>query len=190
PVAPQRAPEPEPPPPLPADPAEAAPSPSGEPAAGEDTDIGEPIPEEEIEEELRGTYQKILSLNVNEKITLAARGDREERLILIRDANRSVQEAVINSPKITENEVESIAKMRNVKDVVLRRISNRRDWMKRYAIVRGLATNPKTPLPISMPLLKRLNLQDLKMMITDRNLPEMLRRLAKKALDQRLNRGR
>lgn len=139
-------------------------------------------------QENEGAYQRILGLNVTQKIALAARGDREERLILIRDANRSVQVAVIASPKITESEVEAISKMRNVKDEILRRISTRRDWMKNMQIVRGLASNPKTPLPVSLTLLKRLMPQDLKTMISDRNLPDTLRRMAKKSLDQKLNR--
>jgi hypothetical protein len=38
-----------------------------------------------------------------------------------------------------------------------------------------------------MVLLKRLNIQDLKNLISDRNLPDALRRMAKKSLDARLN---
>ncbi len=174
-------------------------SPAGAPAeAGPE---GPPPPDgagpdagvEEIDDEtLRtsGVYQRILKLNVTQKIALATKGDREERLILIRDSNRSVQEAVINSPKLTEQEVETIAKMRNVKDNILRSISARRDWMKSYAIVKGLANNPRTPLPVALELIKRLAVQDLKTLITDRNLPDTLRRMGKKLLDQRLSRTR
>ncbi len=158
--------------------------PPGEAGADE---AGEPL-DEDLEKST-GVYQRILKLNVTEKITLATRGEREERLILIRDSNRSVQVAVISSPKLTEQEVEIIAKMRNVKDNILRSISARRDWMKNYGIVKGLASNPKTPLPVAMELLKRLTVNDLKTLVTDRNLADTLRRMGKKILEQRLSRA-
>ena len=138
----------------------------------------------------QGAYQRILGLNVTQKIALASRGDREERLILIRDSSRSVQVAVIDSPKVTEAEVETISKMRSVKEEILRRIANRRDWMKSQQVVRGLASNPKTPLPIALTLLPRLTTQDLKTMISDRNLADTLRRMAQKTLNQKLSRGK
>ncbi len=153
----------------------------------EEGEAGEPL-DDDLDRST-GAYQKILKLNVTEKITLATRGDREERLILIRDSSRSVQEAVINSPKLTEQEVETIAKMRGVKDNILRSISVRRAWMKNYGIVKALANNPKTPLPVAMELLKRLTVNDLKTLVTDRNLPDTLRRIGKKNLEQRLSRA-
>jgi hypothetical protein len=159
-------------------------------AEQEDEDgAGEPPSTEGLEElDLpEGAYERILAMNVTQKIALAARGGREDRLILIRDSSRSVQVAVIGSPKMTESEVEAIAKMRSVRDEILRKISTRRDWMKNIQIVRALASNPKTPLPISLTLLKRLSLQDLKTMISDRNLPDTLRRMAKRNLDQKLS---
>lgn len=166
------------------------PAPAPEQAQGGPQASGTPPGERKhVPEDVQSAYERILDLNVTQKIALATRGDREERLHLIRDSNRSVQVAVIDSPKITEPEVEQISKMRNVNDEVLRKISVRRDWMKNQQIVRGLATNPKTPLPISLALLKRVQIQDLRMMIIDRNLPDTLRRMAKRTLDQRLNRG-
>ena len=47
-------------------------------------------------------------------------GTREERSILVRDPNRLVSSAVLSSPKLTESEVEAIARMTNVSDEVLR----------------------------------------------------------------------
>jgi hypothetical protein len=126
-----------------------------------------------------------MRLNVGDKIQLAYRGTREERAILIRDTNRSVQEAVLSSPKITESEVEAIARMRNVGEDVLRQIAANRDWMKSYAVTAGLATNPKTPLGVSMSLLSRLTTRDLKTLQTDKNVPEALRRQAQKAVQAR-----
>jgi hypothetical protein len=136
-----------------------------------------------------GVMQRILKMNVGEKIVLAARGTREERTVLIRDSNRSVQDAVINSPKISDSEVETIARMRNVNEDILRQIAGHRDWMKSYTIVLGLASNPKTPLGISLSLLSRLTLPDLKVLQTDKNVSDALRRSARKAVELRVNKG-
>ena len=52
--------------------------------------------------------------------------------------------------------------------------------MKNYVVVSALARNPKTPLPISMNLLNRLNEKDLKVLSTNRNVPEVLRTTARR----------
>jgi len=71
---------------------------------------------------------------------------REERAILIRDSNKLVNAAVLSSPKLTETEVERIAKMTSVSEEVLRIIGRTRAWMKNYSIAAGLARNAKTPI--------------------------------------------
>src|SRR3712207_8024223 len=71
------------------------------------------------------------------------KGDREARAILIRDSNRTVATAVVHNPKITDQEVESIASMRTVSDEVLRLISMNRAWARAYPIIHNLARNPR-----------------------------------------------
>jgi hypothetical protein len=113
-------------------------------------------------------------------MSLAMKGSREERAILIRDNNKIVAVAVLSSPKVTEQEVESIAKMASLSDEILRIIANTRAWVKNYGIVLALTKNPKTPLAISMNLLSRLNDRDVRMLSTDRNVPDVLRITARK----------
>src|SRR5581483_6360918 len=69
------------------------------------------------------SFQKIARMSVRERIQLAVKGTKEERFILIRDGARLVSSAVLNSPKLTEAEVEYFASMKNVSDTVLREIS-------------------------------------------------------------------
>jgi hypothetical protein len=59
-----------------------------------------------------------------------------------------------------------------------------RSWIKNYAIAAGLCKNPKTPPALSMQLIHRINERDLKMLTIDRNVPESLRILARKALSK------
>ncbi|MCE1229834.1 MAG: hypothetical protein LWX11_10165, partial [Firmicutes bacterium] len=73
--------------------------------------------------------------------------------------------------------------MRTVQDEVLRIISQNREWMKKYTILKNLILNPRTPLPIAMNHLKRLTEFDMKLVVKDRNVAEILRREAKRILE-------
>jgi hypothetical protein len=117
-----------------------------------------------------------------ERRKLALRGTREQRAALIRDPNKLVAAAVLSSPKLTESEVESFARMGNVSEEVLRIIGRTRAWMKNYAIMSALARNSKTPPAISLRLVPQLNARDIKMLSVDRNVPEALRIAARKFL--------
>ena len=89
---------------------------------------------------------------------------------------------MLSSPKLTDSEVESIAKMSSVSEEILRIIATNRNWMKNYVVVSALARNPKTPLALSMNLLNRLSEKDLRTLSTNRNVPEVLRTSARKKI--------
>jgi hypothetical protein len=121
-------------------------------------------------------------LPVIQRMKLAMKGTRAQRAQLVRDSNKLVAAAVLSSPKLTETEVESFAKMANVAEEVLRTIAMNRVWVKNYGVVAGLARNPKTPPGIAMQMVQRLNERDLKMLAMDRNVPEAVRLAARKFL--------
>ena len=106
------------------------------------------------EDDEKSAMQRLAELNVPQKMARATKGTREERAILIRDPNKLIAVAVLSSPKLTDSEVEAIAKMSSVSDEILRIISTNRNWMKSYVVVAALARNPKTPLAVSMNLLQ------------------------------------
>jgi hypothetical protein len=148
-----------------------------------------PVAEAEEEEELT-TYQKMMKMSVPEKIQLALKGTKEERSLLIRDSNRVVFMAVIQSPKLSEGEVEQIAAMRNVPEEILRTIGNNREWMKKYTVMLQLVRNPKAPVGVTMNFIPRLNPRDLKVLSVDKNIPEVIRRSAKQIVDRQTSRKR
>jgi hypothetical protein len=127
-----------------------------------------------------GALQKIAQMTIPQRLSLAMKGSREERAILIRDANKIVSLAVLASPKLTETEVESIARMTSVIEDVLRTIASTRAWVKSYAICAALVKNPKTPPAISLNLMPRLTDRDLRNLSTDRNVPEVVRMTARR----------
>ena len=138
--------------------------------------------DEKDDEDVEDDPKVLASLPIVERMKLAMKGTRSQRAQLIRDSNKLVAAAVLSSPKLTETEVEAFAKMANVSEEVLRAISINRTWMKNYGVVAGLTRNPKTPPGISMHLVQRLNEKDLKMLTTDRNVPEAVRLAARKFL--------
>jgi hypothetical protein len=138
--------------------------------------------EESAEARQASVMERIAKMTVPEKLTLAMKGSREERAVLVRDSNKLVSTAVITSPKLTESEVESIARMANVSEEVLRIVATNRAWTKNYGVVAALAKNPKTPVALSMNLLPRLHEKDLRALSTNRNIPEVLRMSAKTKL--------
>lgn len=144
---------------------------------------GEPDAVEDEEQKGGSALEKIAAMNPAQRLALAMKGTREERAILIRDPNKIVAVAVLSSPKMTGTEVESIAKMANVSDEILRIIGTTRAWVKSYAVVSSLTKNPKTPLAVSMNLLSRLNQTDVKRLSADRNVPDVLRIAARKKME-------
>jgi hypothetical protein len=150
--------------------------------AGENADESPPDLSESGEEaeDERSLLQRLASMTVAQRLVRAMKGSREERAVLIRDPSKLVSAAVLSSPKLTESEVESIARMANVSEDVLRIIGRTRAWVKKYPVAAALTRNPKTPVALSMNLLSRLTDKDLRMISTDRNVPDVLRATARR----------
>jgi hypothetical protein len=137
---------------------------------------------EEAKKDERKAVAILTSLPVPQRLKIALKGTREQRSVLVRDPNKMVSAAVLSSPKLTDMEVESFARMGNVSEDVLRTIGMSRAWTQNYCVCAALIKNAKTPLAISMSLLPRLNDRDVKVLVTDRNVPEGLRLAARKVV--------
>jgi hypothetical protein len=138
------------------------------------------------EERRDSTLQKISKLDIRGRITLAMRGNKEERSILIRDSTKLVALAVLDSPKISDGEVEKIALQKNVLEAVLRAIPMRRKYAKNYSITRNLVQNPRTPLDLSLGLMKNLLIHDLKNLSGNKEVSDTIRKLALRMFKQKL----
>lgn len=141
--------------------------------------------EKKPERRFENMLQKIQKLKVSEKIQLALRGGREIRTILIKDTNKEVMMCVLENQKITESEIEMIARSRSVPDETLRKISKNREWMKKYAIILALVTNPKTPPGISITFVSNLKIRDLTILEKNKNVSEVVRQTSQKLLKSR-----
>jgi hypothetical protein len=138
------------------------------------------------EEKRDSTLQKIAKLDIKGRIALAMRGNKEDRTILIRDSTKLVALAVLESPKITDAEVEKIALQKNVLESVLRAIPMKRKFAKNYNIMRNIVYNPRSPLDTSLGLMKMLLTRDLKNLSENKEVSETIRKMATRMFKQKL----
>jgi len=136
-------------------------------------------------EERGSSLQKISKLDVKGRIQLAMKGNKEERSILIRDGTKLVALAVLESGKITDGEVEKFAGQKNVLEAVLRAIPMKRRFAKNYNVIRNLVANPRTPIDVSLALMKHILVADLRNMCSNKEISETIRKLALKMFKQK-----
>ncbi len=131
--------------------------------------------------------QRISKLDVKGRIQLAMKGSKEERSLLVRDGTKIVALAVLDSPKISDSEVEKFATQKNVLEAVLRAIPLKRRYMKQYNIVRNLVFNPRTPIDVSLGLMKNILVADLKNLSGNKDVSDTVRKLALRMFKQKLS---
>jgi hypothetical protein len=138
--------------------------------------------------EQRGSaLQKISRLDIKGRIQLAMKGSKEERSLLIRDGTKIVALAVLESPKISDGEVERFASQKNVLEAVLRGIPMKRRFAKNYNIIRNLVFNPRTPLDLSLGLMKNILIGDLRALSGNKEVSDTVRKLATKMFKQKMD---
>jgi hypothetical protein len=142
----------------------------------------EDIEDEELSSNLLAAIQK---MSVMQKIKLARIGGKEARSLLIRDRNKIVATSTIKSPKITDTEIVTIAKSRNVSDEILRLIARNREWTKNYQIRSALATNPKCPQAEAIKFLNYLQDRDLRSIMKSKDVPSVISTHARRILSKK-----
>jgi len=139
--------------------------------------------EEELEDaEKENLYTLVKKMNVAEKIKLAMLGNKEARMLLSREPVRIIVAAVVRNPRISEYEIESIAKSTSIDNDILRLIASQKKWAKFYSIKYALATNPKTPPQTGMTFLKHLLPRDLAKIAKSKNVSGLISSTARKMI--------
>lgn len=159
-------------------------------SAAEQTEAQRIIREKEEEETSLNEIERkivrlIAKLKVKTKVKLALTGNRQTRGLLMRDSSKLVVTAVLSNPKITEQEIETMTKMKSLPAEGLRMIGLNRAWSRNYLIIHNLVVNPRTPLATSLPLLNRILPKDLKGLVGNRNVPDVIRKSAQRLVQAR-----
>jgi hypothetical protein len=129
---------------------------------------------------------RVRELPVGQKLALAKKGNKDVRMILIRDSNEMVALETVSSSRITDGEILGIAMMRDVSEKVLRYIANNRKYRQNKQIIMALLNNPHTPAGVSLSLgINALSDRELGDLAKNRNIPGVISRAAQAILDRR-----
>jgi hypothetical protein len=137
---------------------------------------------EKEDEEFKSKYQLAQQLGVKEKIKMALTGDKEWRMLLVKDNNNLVSESVLKNPRITDQEVLVIAKSSLKNDEIFRIVCTNKDWTKNYQIKKALIENSKTPLQHSLRFLSSLTEKDLGLLAKSKNVSSVITTQARRML--------
>lgn len=129
-------------------------------------------------------YGQIMKMSVSEKIKLATIGNREARNILIKDSNRIILSAVVNSPKMTEDDALMYASNRSLSDEVIKLIVLKKEFLQNYKLKLALVMNPKTPQTISLKLMNYVLEKDLRSLAKNKNVNPLIARQAMRILSR------
>ncbi|MBW2689619.1 MAG: hypothetical protein JRC99_06785, partial [Deltaproteobacteria bacterium] len=141
---------------------------------------------EAADEEGLSKYQIALELKVAEKIKMGLTGDKEWRTLMMKDANKLVQGAVMKNPRISDGEVLIVAKNKTSSDDLIRLILLNKDWIKNYEIKKALVVHPKTPVPKALRYISFLTMKDIKNLSKSRQISNIVASAARKELEKRI----
>ena len=155
-------------------------------AAGQETAGAALTEDRPIGEEGRRSLQAyVAGLSVPMKVELAAKGNREVRSILSRDMSSIVARAVMQSPKLTEQDILSYAASTQTHEEILRAIAESRQWTSNRQVVSALVQNPRTPPPAAIRFLRAFQTNELRILMQNRGLSAAVRLEARRILAQR-----
>ena len=102
----------------------------------------------------------IPKLALGEKISMARRCGREISKVLMKDPDRKVFVALLDNPRVREEDLVALVRSGNAHPEKLRILSDHRKWGLRYAIRRALVFNPSTPKGCSASQIRFLTASD------------------------------
>jgi hypothetical protein len=135
---------------------------------------------------IKSLLLRVKELPTGQKLALAKKGNKDVRMILIKDSNDMVAMETVSSSRITDGEILSIATMRDVSEKILRYIANNRKYRQNKQIILALLNNPHTPVGVSLGLgINTLTDRELSDLAKSRNVPGVISRAAKSVLERR-----
>lgn len=147
------------------------------------------VPKELVEDKKldeQNIFKIVQNLTMAQKVKLALSGNKSARAVLIKDSNKMVSISVLKNPRITEEEVLKLTSSKGTPEDLLRQVAGNKEWVKNYNVKLGMASNPKTPLAISIKLLDTLFEKDLAKIAKSKNIPSVLASTARRKLESRV----
>jgi hypothetical protein len=130
-------------------------------------------------------YGRGRPLTLGERKSLARKPDRAMTERLLRDPHPDVIRQLLANPKVTEDDVLSLAARRPCRPDVLSEIARTPRWTHRPRVRMALVLNPDTPLEMAAPLVGLLIRQELRLVATSTTVAPALRALCLEHLERR-----
>ncbi len=137
------------------------------------------------EEDRIPDYGRGRPLTLGERKSLARKPDRNNMEKLLRDPHPDVIRQLLGNPKLTEDDVLSLASRRPCRPDVLTEIARSTRWSHRPRIRMSLVLNPDTPLEIAAPIVGLLMRHELRLVATSTTVAPAVRALCLEHLERR-----
>ena len=125
------------------------------------------LDENKVKQEALTALQRINLMGISDRVRLALTGNKTERLVLIKDSNKLVQTAVLDSPKMADR-TRCLIHARNLSlpGEIIGKIANNREWTKNYTVILALVRESEdTDQTAPSAFVKQLHARDLKLLI-------------------------
>lgn len=123
--------------------------------------------------------ERLPSLAVGEKVSLARRASPALQMQLRRDPDLRVIRALLENPRLTESVLVPLLASPETRPDVLAAIAADPRWGVRMEVRRALARNPRTPVEVALGLIATLPRSDQRAVAQDSRLNEAVRRRAR-----------
>jgi hypothetical protein len=117
----------------------------------------------EPEEKDGSNWDRLRGLSRTEKLLLAPKADRTERLVLVQDNDPQVLYSLLKNPRITVDEVVRIAKSAYLTYQTAELILKTSQWTSNLEVRVALVHNPKTPLVFALRIVPTLPESEVKL---------------------------
>jgi hypothetical protein len=126
--------------------------------------------------------RKIAALSVGEKVRLAVHGSRDERALLAKDRAGIVQASLVRNPRITIDEVLALARAPHLSPDAAEAMVEHPSYGASAQIALALVRNPRTPIPLAVDLLGKLQVHDLRVIAKGLNVRMPIAQAARRKL--------
>ncbi len=123
---------------------------------------------------------------LEERIKKAMTGGRELIRGMLRDPSDKVVTALLSNRNITEDELITLARRRDLSSDTLGVIAGMKAASKEYRLSSVLVNNPRTPRRMALSLIRKLRLRDMAFVTQNKALPTELRQAAEGIMKEKL----
>jgi hypothetical protein len=121
-------------------------------------------------------------MTMPEKIQLALHGNRDQRMAILRDTNRTLHPFVLKNPQVTSEDALAMVKNALTTPELLRLVAERKEWSQKPQIAIALARNPKTPTDVAIRALDHCPVDALRQLAKGSGAPPLVVQAARKKI--------